>query len=379
MYSDAANPSPELPYPIGEKCAFTFPIDDAAILLPAIVTDYHEDNTIIRVMVLTPLTLDTVPCSDYFGQQKRCKDPVKACPHHHSHGYTTPVEFVAPFEALEMDDPGRLAEQLQYGKPVLCKQKDQVVWKRGRIIDQLHGAHWRVRLNDTKQCIQVDMEQIMPLKDLLHEDTADQIEEWSESEREEEVVEKASDEFGGWQVHTTGFAARMMAKMGYVEGSGLGVRGHGRINPIEAKPYLLRKHKGDDKSRPGLGMQHKPKHPPQKPKKPEQELDMFGWMDNLLSQPQEKEITTSVKSFASSDTRQTNQNISKLRSSVDKAKAEYVHASEAYRRNKGSSVDNHFNKKLKNAAHQYESLKKQLNELETHVKRAKEKKDMYTF
>ncbi|KAI8367949.1 hypothetical protein EDC96DRAFT_143031 [Choanephora cucurbitarum] len=392
LYSTTTDPlpEPELPYPIGDKCVFTFSIENSAILLPAIVLSYHEDNTTMRVMVLTPLTLDTVPCTDYFGSQKKCKDYATPCPQNQSHGYTIPVEFVAAFEALEMDDSDKLIEQLQYGKPVLCREKDQTLWQRGHIIDQLHGPRWRVRLdNTTKRNIQVDIDHIMPLKDLLQENQLeDQREEYNELDKDNEdeeeiIIETPSNEFGGWQIHTTGFAARMMAKMGYVEGSGLGVHGHGRINPIEAKPYLDKKHKGygADNSRPGLGMQQKPKKLAQNKKGKAQELDMFGWMDNLLSQPQESEetIPKSVKSFASSDTRQTNQNISKLRSSADRARAEYIHANEAYRRNKGSPVEDHFIKRLKETTHKYENLKKQLAELETHVKRTKEKKDMYTF
>lgn len=39
--------------------------------------------------------------------------------------------------------------------------------------------------------------------------------------------------FGAFEVHTKGFGSKMMAKMGFVEGSGLGKDGQGMSTPIE--------------------------------------------------------------------------------------------------------------------------------------------------
>lgn len=40
--------------------------------------------------------------------------------------------------------------------------------------------------------------------------------------------------FGQWEKHTKGIGGKLMAKMGYVYGSGLGKEGEGRIEPVEA-------------------------------------------------------------------------------------------------------------------------------------------------
>lgn len=40
--------------------------------------------------------------------------------------------------------------------------------------------------------------------------------------------------FGHWEQHTRGIGGKLMAKMGYVHGSGLGKQGEGRIEPVEA-------------------------------------------------------------------------------------------------------------------------------------------------
>lgn len=43
----------------------------------------------------------------------------------------------------------------------------------------------------------------------------------------------SSSKFGAFEVHTKGFGSKMMAKMGFVEGTGLGKDGQGMVQPIE--------------------------------------------------------------------------------------------------------------------------------------------------
>lgn len=43
-----------------------------------------------------------------------------------------------------------------------------------------------------------------------------------------------SESFGAFEVHTRGFGSKMMAKMGFIEGQGLGKEGTGMAKPIEA-------------------------------------------------------------------------------------------------------------------------------------------------
>ena len=40
--------------------------------------------------------------------------------------------------------------------------------------------------------------------------------------------------FGSWEKHTTGFGSKMLQKMGWKHGQGLGSSGEGIVNPVKA-------------------------------------------------------------------------------------------------------------------------------------------------
>lgn len=62
--------------------------------------------------------------------------------------------------------------------------------------------------------------------------TAVDSQEMGENRKNKGVVGTTS--YGSFEVHTKGFGSRMMAKMGFIEGGGLGKDGQGMAEPIEA-------------------------------------------------------------------------------------------------------------------------------------------------
>ena len=61
------------------------------------------------------------------------------------------------------------------------------------------------------------------------------------------LADKSS--FGQWEKHTKGIGSKLMAKMGYVHGTGLGKEGEGRTEPVEAMVFPPGRSLGNSKFR----------------------------------------------------------------------------------------------------------------------------------
>ncbi|KAI9471865.1 MAG: hypothetical protein EXX96DRAFT_339169 [Benjaminiella poitrasii] len=369
-------------FSVGARCAIPFSQDELMFLLPALILSYNDDNTMAQVLILTPVTKETMPCNDYFGSQEYCTT-TDQCQFHRSHGYAIPTEFLTSFDALETDC-------FQY-KQRIWYQKDEI-WQLGQIIDEIMSDDgticWRVNNQQKGQQTIVDREHIIPYKSLLDDETpSDNEEAYSSDASEDHHVAKSVVDtgFGHWQAHTTGFAAKMMQKMGYVHGQGLGAQGQGRIEPVEANKVYTSQHHGN---RSGLGsvsqkaISKKKTKEKTKAKQEErdEEVDMFNLMNTLLEGNSDKAKDKSpAKAVKTLNTKQANQTIAKLQSKLDIAQSDYVHAKEALRRNTGSSLEGQFRTKLKNATHILETLNNEMSGLQRHVKRTKEQQEMYTF
>lgn len=201
----AKESKPAQDYAIGTQCAIMFSFRKyQLVLLPAIILDYPSPGR-VNVVIITPITKDTVPCPKHFSNDQQCT----SCAY--SHGNVIPVDHILPFDILETETK---MDDLHCDKKVWCKQEGEDVWKLGNIIDQPHGQIWRVRLKGGRKrdIMTVDMEHIMAFKSLSDEESQD------EGESDVVSVERVSDQkWGSWLPYTTGFAVKMMKKMGYVE------------------------------------------------------------------------------------------------------------------------------------------------------------------
>jgi hypothetical protein len=168
----------------------------------------------------------------------------------------------------------------------------------------------------------------------------------------------------------------------------LGVSGQGRLDPIEAAKRNTNK-SFNNMDRPGLGLNVKKKHKKNKVKNKktaenrEEQVDMFGFMDTLLSSNQsnvpEKISTPSSSAAIPSTDREANRSIAKIQSKIESTQVEYNSAAAAVRRNKGKPMESQFQAKLEKVAKLLADLKNEANTMKGHVKRRRERESMHTF
>lgn len=109
-----------------------------------------------------------------------------------------------------------------------------------------------VKLLKTQKEIAADFQNVLPLRNeakLEEKNGEENLEEFLENDSAEkcEKTENSSTEWswdpgagpsnalGGWEEHTKGIGSKLMSKMGYVFGQGLGRNRQGRIEPVEAR------------------------------------------------------------------------------------------------------------------------------------------------
>ncbi|KAI8141080.1 hypothetical protein BJV82DRAFT_620755 [Fennellomyces sp. T-0311] len=330
------------------QCVVPFTIDDHCYLLPAIVIDSGSAQS--TVFIMTPITEDTVPCTDYLaGRQCECNQ----------HGITFANDELLPMEAL-------LQDEYHLDQRVWVKDSD-AVYVMARVQDALATGEWRVELASTRQSRTVST--LIPVKDLLEGDEPQQ----EVSSDEEVEVEQRQEGWASWQAHTTGFGAKMLAKMGYVTGQGLGRENQGRVNPVEAA-----KRRGDERL--GLGGEKKKKPVKQKQQMPRGQ-DMFTMMNKMLSNPPSSSSESPIPNAkrVERDPKAAQRELAKLQSKVAATQAELSQAMESVRRNRGSSMEQQFKDQAKSVGQKLEQLKTQASTLQNSIKQTKDREKMILF
>ncbi|KAL0091369.1 hypothetical protein F4703DRAFT_1838847 [Phycomyces blakesleeanus] len=406
-------------FPCGTQCVISFTLDDRQYLLPALVLERLALSNEAKVLILTPITADTVACTNHIVKHA-CKTP---CPNQRSHGYLVPVENLLPYDILGISD----IENYRPSKRVWCKvDKTTAVWQVGRIVGQDGSTdnQWRVQCaSDMSTLHTLGIESIMPYK--IHDtknDTTDNDTTTSDNDDNEHYVDGQNDpehesehesdhelervdleEFGGWQAHTNGFASKMMKKMGYVSGKGLGLHGQGRIDPVEAFMPNVKKRSIPGQDRPGLGSNSEP---PKKPKRPQSRLvdtSVFAFMNKTLSKPkeeeeEEEEANSNDKNKDKKQDREgankgsrkpvaaitlnpkeTQRQLHALQTEIAQTSETLARAHESVRRNKGTPMESQFVAKVDRVAKALAGLQKQADRLQGTLKRTKEREKMVSF
>jgi len=230
----------------GSKCQAPFDNDydttstyhNALILSTEIDKSKNQqslDDILVNVIYTNPICNQMLPC-EYFLSGK-CKYSDEKC--YFSHG--TPVSLSQLREFKEPD-----FENLKVGCLVLAKPITSKLWSRATVLDITHSTS-----NNDGSCvvkyetkglgeIEVPMQNIFPLinNDVeIYNISSDSEEESNIKKRDSEIVNKVLlntiQPLGSWEKHTKGIGSKLMTKMGYIMGAGLGKNGEGRINPVE--------------------------------------------------------------------------------------------------------------------------------------------------
>ncbi|CAF1479523.1 unnamed protein product [Adineta ricciae] len=198
------------------------------------------ENT-VRVLFCQPTRLDFKPCSYFLNDNCRFNDNCKYC-----HGFVISAD-----ELLEYVEPKY--DTLAAGQSVICKQGTDGIWKGGVIESVEH---------DNNQCvvrfIHFNALEAVPFESLMTIDTTKQTPGGNEDNEDvtddisspiEDMPSTSTDQprlgdLGGWEKHTKGIGSKLLAKMGYKPGQGLGRTNQGLVNPVEA--HVLPKGKSLD-------------------------------------------------------------------------------------------------------------------------------------
>lgn len=202
----------------------------------------HVDDIKVIVMFTHPTVQGMKPCSYYL--EGRCKFSAEKC--HFSHGHA-----VSLCDLREYCEPN--FEELKPGSKCLVRSGSKDLWQLATMncIDENPG-HIIVRFTHTGKTTSTKVEDVFPLNIIESEDDSSPddspgdfggdmnlapVASGSGIEAPMEVWSPkpaTSSPLGAWEKHTKGIGSKLMEKMGYVWGQGLGAKGDGRLEPIEA-------------------------------------------------------------------------------------------------------------------------------------------------
>ncbi|KAM3923587.1 zinc finger CCCH-type with G patch domain-containing protein [Leptodactylus fuscus] len=184
----------------------------------------------VRVLYLYPTHKAMKPCPYFLDGKCRFNEDCRF-----SHGQVVPIDELQVFEEPDFSN-------FRIDAPCLARHEDGI-WYPARITD----------IDDNLYTVKFDS---LLLKDAVLE--ADAIipplrESDSSSSDEEDLegfedsgyarvlvdsvevgVTPCSSEFAGWEAHTRGIGSKLMARMGYELGKGLGKNSEGRVEPVQA-------------------------------------------------------------------------------------------------------------------------------------------------
>ncbi|XP_023011740.2 zinc finger CCCH-type with G patch domain-containing protein [Leptinotarsa decemlineata] len=192
----------------------------------------NENDFKVRVLFTNPTHEEMLPCPYYFDSD--CKFSEEKC--RFSHGEVVPYSNILQYVEPKF-------ELLKIGSPVLVKQTSNL-WFRAKV-RQIYEDKCLVKFESDKKQVEVIFEHVLPLdnekNDVSDESSDSETEMVNEQEADREdvinqslLITPSEQALGDWEKYTKGMGSKLMTKMGYITGTGLGKKSDGRIDPVSA-------------------------------------------------------------------------------------------------------------------------------------------------
>jgi G-patch domain/Zinc finger C-x8-C-x5-C-x3-H type (and similar) len=194
-----------------------------------IIEEDDDGEVFVKVFFLNPTSDDMKPCDFFFENSCTFESSCKF-----SHG-----ECVAFSSLKSYQDP--CYSLLKHKCHVLVKTESKL-WKPATIIEcsQDHKT-CQVKLQSGKITDKSFSDILPPLDTRSGSDSSDLSSDDSEDEDSQITfpnVFRVDNNFGDWEKFTKGIGSKIMQKLGYVTGEGLGKRKQGICEPVSAKIYI---------------------------------------------------------------------------------------------------------------------------------------------
>ncbi|XP_072096562.1 zinc finger CCCH-type with G patch domain-containing protein [Mobula birostris] len=370
-------------------------------MIVGIESDEPPEPT-VRVLWIHPTQRAMKPCPFYLNGTCRFQDSCR-----YSHGEVVAISELREFEELDLSS-------LEVGSSCLAKFEDEI-WYPAKILD-IDNGYFTIKFESLLQKeMVVEGDGIMPVHQTDESSSSSSSEDEGQlgyakvldtkSEGIESWTAASSSSFAGWEAHTRGMGSKLMIKMGYEFGKGLGKNAEGRVEPVHA--VVLPPGKSLDqcteilqKKREGkLNHLHKKKHRRKgqggscvKERKPQQtvfdflndKLKSTGQTSSLSVQAEfPKRERNSKECYKASKSRKKTLNIQlfQIMQKIDHTEKDIAKIMEALARNVGrdKAVTSHLEEKLSNARKQLSYLKSQESGAQREQKRADTHKMMTKF
>ncbi|XP_051967669.1 zinc finger CCCH-type with G patch domain-containing protein-like [Xyrauchen texanus] len=185
----------------------------------------------VRVLYLHPTNKSMKPCGFFLEGKCRFMDNCR-----YSHGEVVCVSELRNFMEADISN-------MESGSACLAKHEDGI-WYPARI-SEIEDGFYTVKFDSLllKEAVVEADGIIPPLRQDEYSTSSDSEDDPDHcdvltSSKEEDLSKVTSTEFCGWEAHTRGIGSKLLLKMGYEVGKGLGKTLSGRVEPVQAVVFL---------------------------------------------------------------------------------------------------------------------------------------------